>query len=274
MKTRKLLILYSVLLVSVTTLITLLINLKEGDKPTERNWQDIKESGVLRAVTEYGSLGYYISGDSLQGFEYELSKKLSAISGLEIQLALEMNLDKSFAMLKDGEVDVLMRNIPITDALKDEFDFTIPILASKQVLVQRTIDSDSNKIDVIRNQIELGGKTLYVPEHSPAIQRIKNLSEEIGDTIYIKENKLYSSEQLFLMVVGGDIDYAVCDQRIAQDLYAKYPDIDIRTDISFNQLQGWAVRKDSNILLDSLNNWIKQLDTNDEIQSLIKKYYK
>ena len=274
MKTRKLLILYSVLLISVSILLVMLFNIKESDKVTERSWQEIKDSGVLRAVTEYGSLGYYISGDSLQGFEYELSKKLSDISGLEIQLLLEMNLDKSFAMLKDGEVDVLMRNIPITDALKDEFDFTIPILASKQVLVQRTFDSDSNNVNVIRNQIELGGKVLYVPEHSPAIQRIKNLSEEIGDTIYINENKLYSSEQLFLMVVGGDIDYAVCDQRIAQDLQAKYPYIDINTDISFNQLQGWAVRKNSAILLDSLNSWIKQLDSNDEIQTLIKKYYK
>ncbi|MGL5561355.1 MAG: transporter substrate-binding domain-containing protein [Tannerellaceae bacterium] len=274
MKTRKLLILYSVLLAAVAILIGLLINIKGVDKPALRTWQEIEESRVLKAVTEYGSLGYYISGDSLQGFEYELSRKLSEISGLEIQLTLEMNLDKSFAMLKDGEVDVLMRNIPITDALKDEFDFTIPILASKQVLVQRTIDLDSNKINVIRNQIELGGQTLYVPEHSPAIQRIKNLSEEIGDTIYINENKLYSSEQLFLMVVGGDIDYAVCDQRIAQDLQTKYPNIDINTDISFNQLQGWAVRKDSHVLLDSLNSWIKQLDANDEIQSLIKKYYR
>ena len=55
------------------------------------------------------------------------------------------------------------------------------------------------------------------------------------------------------MVAKGDIDYAVCDQQIARVSKGNLPEIDIDTDISFTQLQSWAVRKDSPILLDSLN---------------------
>lgn len=61
----------------------------------------------------------------------------------------------------------------------------------------------------------------------------------------MKEDELYSSEQLAIMVAKGDIDYAVCDQQIARVSKGNLPEIDIDTDISFTQLQSWAVRKDS-----------------------------
>ena len=37
------------------------------------------------------------------------------------------------------------------------------------------------------------------------------LSDEIGDTIYIKEIEKYGQEQLLAMVANNDIDYAICD---------------------------------------------------------------
>ena len=37
----------------------------------------------------------------------------------------------------------------------------------------------------------------------------------------------------------------------------EYDSLDYSTQISFSQLQSWAVRKESPILLDSINSWIK-----------------
>ena len=68
----------------------------------------------------------------------------------------------------------------------------------------------------IRSQLDLAGKTLNVVKGSPSILRIRNLSNEIGDTIYVNEIEKYGSEQLIAMVAHGDIDYAVCDEGIAR----------------------------------------------------------
>ena len=76
------------------------------------------------------------------------------------------------------------------------------------------------------------------------------------------------------MVAKGDIDYAVCDQQIAVLSQKQLPEIDIKTDISFTQLQSWAVRKDSPILLDSLNRWLDQIRKNGTFDKIYKKYYK
>ena len=77
-----------------------------------------------------------------------------------------------------------------------------------------------------------------------------------------------------IMVAKGDIDYAVCDQQTAALSQKQLPEIDIKTDISFTQLQSWAVRKDSPILLDSLNSWLEQIRKNGTFDKIYKKYYK
>jgi membrane-bound lytic murein transglycosylase MltF len=122
--------------------------------------------------------------------------------------------------------------------------------------------------------LDLAGKTLNVVEGSPSILRIRNLGNEIGDTIYIKEVEKYGSEQLIALVAHGDIDYAVCDQQIARMTQKNLPEVDILTDVSFTQLQSWAVRKDSPVLLDSLNSWLQQIKNSGLYDQIYKRYYK
>ena len=102
----------------------------------------------------------------------------------------------------------------------------------------------------------------------------ESLKLKIGDTIYIKEDVLYSDEQLIMQVAKGDIDFAVCNQQEAERMAKQYPEIDIQTDISFTQLQSWAVRKDSPLLLDSLNRWLNTLKQNGTYDKIYNKYYK
>ena len=271
MKSKKLLVFYSVLLVLVLVVMGILWN-KRSPVFTNRDYNEIKEEGVLRLVTEYNQLGYYVSGDTIKGFQYELAQAIAKLSGLEVQIALEMSLSKSFSDLAEHTYDVIARNIPTTSNIKEEYLFTNPIVLNKQVLVQRTAEFNDGA-EPIRNQLELAQKTLYIPKDSPALLRIQNLEEEIGDTIYVIEEALYSSEQLIIMVAKGDIDYAVCDQDIASIAKESFQEIDIQTDISFTQLQSWAIRKDSPILLDSLNSWFEQIRQSGLYDAIYKRYY-
>lgn len=274
MRSKKLLILYAFLLiVAVTTMIQLW---RFNQRPQEigpRDYQEIKEEGILRMITEYNQSGYFVSGDTVQGFQYELSQAIAKLSGLEVQTHLEMSLAKSFEELSDNKCDVIARNIPITSEMRENYLFTEPIVLNKQVLVQRTAEANNGQAP-IRNQLDLAQKTLYIPKDSPALLRLQNLGHEIGDTIYVVEDELYSTEQLMIMVAKGDIDYAVCDQQIARMTQKNLPEVDILTDVSFTQLQSWAVRKDSPVLLDSLNSWLQQIKNSGLYDQIYKRYYK
>ena len=116
--------------------------------------------------------------------------------------------------------------------------------------------------------------TLYVPKDSPALLRIRNLEHEIGDTIYVIENDLYSDEQLIAMVANRDIDFAVCDQQNAEQMQKQYPEIDIQTDISFTQLQSWVTRQNTPVLCDSLNMWFNKLKKKGIYADIYRRYYK
>lgn len=274
MMSRKLLIAYTLLLLIAVATMVMLWRYKKDHQVNIpiRDYTEIKKEGILRMVTEYNQSGYYVAGDTIEGFQYELSQAIAKLSGLEVQTHLVMSLAESFKELSDNECDVIARNIPATSKIKEEYLFTDPIVLNKQVLVQRTAQAN-NAIKPIRNQLDLAQKTLYIPKDSPALLRLRNLEHEIGDTIYVKEDELYSTEQLIIMVAKGDIDYAVCDQQIADISKEQFPEIDTETDISFTQLQSWAVRKDSPILLDSLNSWLKQVRESGLYDDIYKRYY-
>ncbi|GBU08066.1 glutamine ABC transporter substrate-binding protein [Bacteroidales bacterium] len=223
-----------------------------------RDFEEIKQSGVLHVVTDYNYENYFVEGDSIEGFQYRLCQAIEKCAGFKLQIHIENSLDVSLQGLKDGQYDIVARNIPITSGSEDFVAFTEPLKLNRQVLVQRTPQNNSG-IPLLRNQLDLAKKTLYVPRNSPNILRLRNLEEEIADTIYIIESELYESEQLIYMVARSDIDYAVVDRQEAISLQKMLPEIDIKTDISFTQFQAWALRKDAPVLLDSINKWIRYL---------------
>ena len=76
-----------------------------------------------------------------------------------------------------------------------------------------------------------------------------------------------------MMVATGEIELAVCDIGLAQQMSKDYPQIDCNTDISFTQFQSWALRKDDSILLDSLNKWISEIQKEDKYNKLYNSYF-
>ena len=172
----------------------------------------------------------------------------------------------------EGKYDVIAYGILATSEWKDSLLLTLPIALNKQVLVQRKARSDSDSL-FIRSQLDLAGKTLHIVKNSPSMLRIRNLGNEIGDTIYIQEIEKYGPEQLISLVAHGDIDYAVCDESIARTAADSLPQIDINTAISFTQFYSWAVSKQSPVLLDSLNSWLSSFKKGKEYKKIYKKYY-
>ena len=243
---------------SVVTLVGtgVFLFVRNGEKrKLARDLPEIRANQTLAVVTEYNSHDFYVSGDSVAGFQYDLCQYIARRSGLKVEIFLENNLETAIRKLENNEYDVIAQNIPITNENKQFLAFTVPITQNKQVLVQRKRSGDDS-VPFIANQLDLAGKTIYVTKNSPSILRINHLAEEIAEPIHIKEVAGYTSEHLIYRIAQKEIDYAVVDKEIALQNATLFPEVDFSTDISFTQLQAWALRKSSPILLDSLNCWI------------------
>ena len=243
----------------------------QASEPAPRSYEEIIQSGVLRAVTEYNSISYHAQADSIGGLHYELLQAFADSKGLKTEITPEMSVEKRIEGIQLGTYDLLANNVLISSERKDSLLFTSPILLSRQVLVQRK-PTEMNDQNYINSLLDLAGKTVHVVKESPSILRIHNLSNEIGDTIYIKEIEKYGQEQLLAMVAAGDIDYAVCDESIALTAANDLPRLDFETTISFTQFYSWGVNKENTILLDSLNAWLDSFKQTEAFQKLLKKY--
>lgn len=257
----------------ITALLATFFFKKKENKGHSEDYAEIAAKGVIHAATEYNSISFYVDGDTLSGFHYELIESFARSHGLKAILSPEMSFDKRLKGLSDGKYDIIAYGIPATSELIDSLSLTIPIVLSKQVLVQRKARSGSDSL-FIRSQLDLAGKILHIVKDSPSILRIRNLGNEIGDTIYIKEVEKYGSEQLISLVAHGDIDYAVCDESIARAAAYSLPQIDVNTSISFTQFYSWAVSKQSPVLLDSLNTWLESFKKGQEYKEIYRRYYK
>ncbi len=268
----KQMVMYLSLLIICLIIMFILRNNLKSETSQIRDYPEILKEDTLRIVTDYNPLSYYVTQDSIIGFDYELANLISKRSGLAVLVFPEVSLSKSLQGLNKNEYDIVGRTLPVTTESKQEYNFTETILLNKQVLIQRKPEFNNNT-KPIRNQLDLARKTLYIISDAPTRYRIENLAHEIGDTIYVKEETKYGAEQLVIMVAKGDIEFAVINENIAQQMASEFPEIDYQTDISFTQFQSWALRKTSPVLLDSLNVWLKDIKESAEFQILTKKYF-
>ncbi|MFW5820269.1 MAG: transporter substrate-binding domain-containing protein [Bacteroidota bacterium] len=241
-----------------------------------RDLGEIQKSGKLIVVTDYNSINYFIYKGQPLGFQYELLQELSDRLDLEIEVKVNNDLEKNFADLVEGKVDLIASNLTISKERKEIAEFTIPHSQTRQVLVQKKAETRkpfAGVKELIRNPLEISGKTVYVQQNSSHALRLQNLAEEIGKNINIVEVPI-ETEQLIRMVSRGDIDYTVADEDIARVNNSYFPDLDVETAISFSQNQAWAVRKNSIELKREIDHWMEEFKQTRRYAVLYYKYFK
>jgi membrane-bound lytic murein transglycosylase F len=237
---------------------------------------DIRKSGKLHVVTDFNSINYFIYKGQPLGFQYELLQELSDYLNLEVVVSVNNDLEKNFYDLMHGNVDLIASNLTISRERKNIVDFTLPHSQTRQVLVQKVPREKKPFTEekyLIRNPLELAGKTIYVQKNSSHALRLKNLSEEIGEKIHIVEVPI-ETEQLIRMVSREEIEFTVADEDIARVNNSYFPDLDVETAISFTINQAWAVRKSSIALKDEIDLWMDQFKHTRRYAMLYHKYFK
>lgn len=247
----------------------------------DRDLEDIKKDGVLRALVVYSSTSYFLYKGQPMGFEYEILQRLAKHLNLKLEIVISDDLDAEFEVLNRGDVDIIAHGMTITNQRKWEVDFTEYLYLTKQVLVQkkpdnfRTISWSALQKQLIDDPMDLIGDTVSIRKNSAYHERIESLSNELGGTIYIDtlDSKL-STGEIIDMVVNGEIKYTIADENLAKINASTNPVLKINVPISFSQRIAWVTRKKSKNLTNVVNQWIlKQRKTTDYFV-IYNKYFK
>ncbi len=239
----------------------------------QNNLAKIRESGVLKAVVDYNSTNYFVYRGKPMGFKYELLKELSKELGVKLEINVSNNLNETFEGLKNGRFDVVAKSLTVTKERSELIDFTVPILQTRQILVQRAKTKPGADSTYIQSTLQLAGKEIYVQKNTSYYKRLQSLSEEIGADINIVEDSIFGVEQLVAQVAKGNIDYTVCDENVAKLNKTYYPNLDVSLAISFNQNIAWAVRKGSTVWKSYIDNWIINFKKTKKYRYLYHKYF-
>lgn len=224
---------------------------------------------TLRVGMQLSPIGVSTAADTIGGFYYDMIRQIAEQNGLVLEISGFSQVADALEMLNANEYDIVISDIPITKELREEYLFTDPVYSDRQVLVQRT---DSIGKPVIASQQQLRGATVHLAADSPFLRRVRNLSHEIGDTIYVVQDENYGPEQLVIMTALGEIPNVVVNERTAKSMLSEYPKLDASLEISFNQFQSWAVAKRDSLLRDSLNAYINRFKQTEQYDQLVKKY--
>jgi membrane-bound lytic murein transglycosylase F len=250
-------------------------------KPVELDLAAIKKRGILRAIVENSSTGFFIYKGRPMGYEHDLLALYAKSIGVELEIKVTSSIEESFSMLTLGKGDIMAYSLTVTKERKKFATFTDSHYTTRQVLVQkkpenwREMTRDAIEASLIRNQTDLMGKQVHVRKNSAYADRLHNLSQEIGaDIMIIEEADSLETEKLISKVAKGEIKYTVADETQALVSAAYYPDIDVKTPISFEQKIAWAVRPNAPELLESINEWIDDLKKTPTYNVIYNKYFK
>ena len=245
-----------------------------------RDLDAILADGKIRAVTNINQTSYFIYNGEPMGFQFELLKKFANHLDVELEIIPRNDIDDALKLLKDGEADIVAVGLSVNSDRQAMMRFTEPLIQSSQVLVQRKpsgwtkMTADAVESKLIRNQLDLAGKTVYVQKGSSYAQRLYNLERESGIDIGIIEVP-YDAEELAHQVARGEIDYTVCDDYMSNIIRSLYTGLDLETPVSFPQNIAWSVRKEgTDKLLEELDGWINGYKTTKEYAWLQAKYFR
>jgi membrane-bound lytic murein transglycosylase F len=241
----------------------------------------IIKRGKLIAITNNSPTSYFIYKGRPMGYQHDLLARFAKEIGVQLEIKIVSSIPDAMDSLVHKKADILASGLTILGDRRQYLDFTLPITQTHQVLIQKkpeghtSLNKRTLENRLLRDVTQLAGQEVYVEEGSSYYDRILSLQNEIGDTINIHR---YSADldmdSLMFLISSGEIKYAITEEYTAKFFLRYYPDLDIKTPISFNQNIAWATPKNSIALIDTINHWIEENQHTTTWAVIYNKYFK
>jgi membrane-bound lytic murein transglycosylase F len=242
--------------------LTLLIACSEAQPHLE----EIRERGELRVLTRYGPTTYYVKGNELSGFEYELAQRFAEHLNVKLKIIVPENLGNMLKLIEEGKADIAAAGLTITPERKDHIRFGPVYQEVTEQLIYRQGNQIPRDITLLDGQLEVVANS----SHSEQLRLYKQDIPELDWT----ENTQLDSSGLLELVQLELIDYTIADSNEVAANLGVFPELRVAFDMSEPQPLAWALplSQDSS-LYNEVVTFFEQLDESGDLDRLIAKYY-
>lgn len=229
--------------------------------------EEIRERGELRVLSRYGPTSYYVKGDSLAGFEYELAQRFAEHLNVHLKIIVPDNLGDMLTMIEQGKADIAAAGLTITPAREEIIRFG-PVY---QEVTQQLVYRQGTKKP--KNLTNLSDGQLEVVANSSHVEELISQQQEIPELDWTENNELDSSGLLELVELQM-IDYTIADSNEIAANQALFPELRVAFNVSEPQPLAWAMpRADDGTLYNEVAAFYEQIEESGFLDRLIEKYY-
>ena len=232
-----------------------------GDLP------EIRQRRTLRVLVSYSRTNFFLRDGRALGFEVEMLSQYgeylnrgakSPLDRVRV-LFIPTPFDRLLTDLAAGRGDIAAAGLTATGARKQGVAFTRPYLLNVReiVVARRGLEGLDSLDDLAGREIVVRGGSSYA-SHLRALDQRLRAAGGTGLRVIEVDPRLVT-EDLLELVSSGAIALTVSDEHIAKAWAQVLPDLVIRRDLEIHSggEVGWAVRKDAEQLLTSLDEFVR-----------------
>ncbi len=205
------------------------------------------------------------AGTGVEGFDVELGEAIAKDLNYPTKWIQHAQFEKLFEFLKNGEVEMIISSVAISDELKKEFAFSDPYFDSSNTIARRKDNL------AIKDLASLAGKKVGVQLARAA----ETFMEKQTAAKNVKLIKFPTLDEALGALNRGELDAVVGDKPIMTFSIAKnYSTNLITTDVELNQYQyAVVVRPQETKLLASINATIRRLKNAHQFEQWYDKWF-
>ncbi|TVL79705.1 amino acid ABC transporter substrate-binding protein [Brachyspira hyodysenteriae] len=235
-------------------------NISKNTNETDSITNNIYSNKTLRVgIYLYDYPMLYVSNDNINGFDYDIINSIANEENLKLEF-VPIQFSELIPALQTNYIDLIIAGMSITEERKQLVNFSDKYCSSGQGII---LNKENDEIKV---NDDLIGKTVGVIKGTIS----DNIISEV-EGVNVERFDVASSALLSLKV--NKIDAVMLDTITCED-YVKFDNtIKLAENISFKLMDyAIAVRKDDDILLQTINRGLHAIMSNGVYQKLVDKH--
>ena len=232
----------------------------EAASETETAELSTVEPGKLIMSTNAAFPPYEMTTDSgeFEGIDIETAQAIADKLGLELQID-DMDFDAALLAVQQGQADMVMAGVTVTDERQNVMDFTDSYATGIQSIIVKE-DSDIASVD------DLAGKKIGTQRGTTGYLYC---SDDFGDENVVAYDNGLTAVQ---MLNNGQVDCVVIDNAPAKEFIAANPGLKLLDTAYVEESYAIGVGKGNTELKDAINTALEELKADGTLQAIVDKY--
>jgi len=228
---------------------------------------DIKQRGVLRAVTRNNAGTYFLWKGRILGYEYELLKDFADNLGVRLEIIVAPEHSTFISMLHDGKADIAANLFAVTPRREQQgIKFSDMTHKARVVVVSRPGKE-------VKKLSDLSGRTVYVRKSSSHYDLVQKIHQQVPGLKVELVPETMDIQDIFDKIADGEYDLTFADDITVNSERSWRTDIMLSLDLHDDHAHAWMMRDSNPELVTAVDQFLKKPKTRKKLQQLYKKYF-